>query len=73
MKTVENVISIPKRLTKGKELVVLTKDEYKHIIKHREEVMQVLRIIVEGEKAYRNGKTITASSLEEALKLYAKR
>lgn len=72
MKTVENVVSIPKRLTAGKELVVLTKDEYERIVKHREETLEALRIITEGEKTYREGKTIVASSLEQALKLYVK-
>jgi hypothetical protein len=72
MKSAE-IINIPKRFTEGKELVVLTKEEYERIVKHREETLQVLHIIAEGEKAYREGKTITASSLDEALNLYAKR
>jgi hypothetical protein len=72
MKTIEKVVNIPKRLTRGKDLVVLTKEEYEHIIKHRDESLKLLSIIAEGEIAYREGKTICASSLEKALKLHAK-
>ena len=73
MKIAESIVSIPRRLTKGEELVVLTKEEYTRIVRHNEETSEVLRIIAEGEKAYREGKTITASSLKQALKLYAER
>jgi len=70
MKTALNTINIPRRFTKGKELVILTKDEYNRLVKHKEETIEVLRIIAEEEKAYREGKTISASSLEQALKTY---
>lgn len=59
-------------MTKGKELVVLTKDEYERLTHNNKEITKALRIIAEGERAYRRGKTIKANSLEEALKTYAK-
>ncbi len=66
-------LTIPKRMTRGEELVVLRRDEYEHLIRHAEETAEALRVIAEGEKAFREGRTIKASSLKEALKIYAKR
>jgi phage pi2 protein 07 len=66
-------ITIPKRITHGEELVLLRKDEYERLIRHKKEIVHALRVIAEGEKAYREGRTIKASSLKEALKIYAKR
>mgnify|MGYP001596334937 FL=1 len=66
-------LTIHKQMTHGEELVLLRKDEYERLIHHKEEVTRALRIIAEGEKAYRDGRTIKASSLKEALRLYAKR
>ncbi|PIU68020.1 MAG: hypothetical protein COS84_02245 [Armatimonadetes bacterium CG07_land_8_20_14_0_80_40_9] len=64
------IVTIPQKLTKGKELVVLTREEYEKILNHNEKVAEVLKIIAEGEEAYREKRTIAASSLEEALKIY---
>ena len=66
-------LTIPKRMTHGEELVVLRRDEYEDLIRHAEETAEALRVIAEGEKAFREGRTIKASSLKEALKIYAKR
>ena len=66
-------VTIPKRMTHGEELVVLRRDEYEHLIRHTEETAEALRVIAEGEKAFREGRTIKAASLKEALKIYAKR
>ena len=66
-------LTIPKRMTHGEELVVLRRDEYEQLIRHAEETAEALRVIAEGEKAFREGRTIKASSLKEALKIYAKR
>lgn len=73
MKNTGSVLTIPKKLTKGEELIVLTRREYENSVRHNREILEVLKIIAEGEQAYREGKTISASSLDEALKLYAKR
>lgn len=66
-------LTIPKRITHGEELVLLRKDEYERLIRYKEEIAHALRVIAEGEKAYRGGRTIKAASLKEALKIYAKR
>ncbi len=67
------ILTIPKRITHGEELVLLRKDEYERLIRREEEIAQALRVIADGEKAYREGRTIKACSLKEALKIYAKR
>lgn len=67
------ILTIPKRITHGEELVLLRKDEYERLIHRAEEIAQALRVIADGEKAYREGRTIKACSLKEALKIYAKR
>ena len=66
-------LTIPKRLTHGEELVVLRRDEYNHLLRRTQETADALKIIAEGENAYRQGRTVKASSLKEALKIYAKR
>ena len=66
-------LTIPKRITHGEELVLLRKDEYEQLICHKEEIAHILRVIAEGEKAYREGRTIKATSLKEALKIHVKR
>ena len=65
------VFTIPKRLTNGKELVVVQKDEYERLVKRDQEVKHALKVIAQGEKDYREGKTVKASCLREALKIYA--
>lgn len=67
------VVSIPRTLTHGRELVVLTREEYEKEILRSREIAEALRIVAEGEREYREGRTLKASSLEEALKLHAKR
>ena len=66
-------VTIPKRITHGEELVVLSRSEYERIVRYSEEIVHALKIIAEGEQAYRDGKTIKADSLKGALKIYAKR
>jgi len=66
-------LTIPKRMTHGDELVLLRKDEYERLLRYKEEIAHALRVISEGEKAHREGRTVKASSLKEALKIYAKR
>ncbi len=66
-------VVIPKTLTRGSELVVLTREAYEQEVQRGREIVDVLHAIAEGERAYREGRTLKASSLEEALKLHAKR
>ena len=72
MKNLSGVVTIPQKLTKGEELVILTRSEYENSVRQNKEILKVLKTITEGEKAYRNGRTISASSLQEALKYRAK-
>ena len=73
MKTDDNIITIPSKITKGEEIIILTRQEYERRIRQAKGVAKALRIIAEGEKAYRSKRTVSASSLEEALEKYAKR
>ena len=66
-------IVIPRRLTGGIELIVLTRETYEREVRRGQDIADALQIIAEGERAYRTGRTLKASSLEEALKLHAKR
>ena len=68
-----NVINIPRELTGGKDLVILPRDEYEKLIQRNQEIVEALQTIAEGEKNYREGNTIIASSLDEALRIYAKK
>ena len=68
-----SVIAIPRALTHGKELVVLTREAYERDVRHTKEIVEALQIVASGEREYREGRTVRASSLEEALKLHAKR
>ena len=66
-------LTIPKRITHGEELVLLRKEEYERLVCYKEEIAHALKVIAEGEKSYKEGKTIKAFSLKEALKIYDKR
>lgn len=66
-------VVIPKTMTHGSELIILTRETYEREIRRGREVATALQKIAEGEQAYREGRTLQASSLEEALKLHAKR
>ena len=58
-------ITIPKRLTRGEELVVLPRQEYERLQKHLSEVQDVLKKIRRGEREFRLGKTRVIQSLAE--------
>ena len=73
MKNISGVLTIPQKLTKGEESIILTRREYENRVQQNKEILKVLKTIADGEKAYRNGRTLSASSLEEALKHHAKR
>ena len=55
------------------ELVILTRDVYEREVTRSKEITDALQAIAEGERAHREGRTLKAASLEEALKLHAKR
>lgn len=68
-----SVVSIPRALTHGRELVVLTREEYERKVLRSQEISGALRIIAEGERDYQEGRTLKAASLADALKLHARR
>ncbi|MBI3302406.1 MAG: hypothetical protein HYZ72_10080, partial [Deltaproteobacteria bacterium] len=59
-----SIVSIPRAITHGRELVVLTRKEYERAVGRTQEVVEALHMIAEGERAYREGRTLKASSLE---------
>ena len=73
MKINHGIITIPPKVTGGEELIILTRQEYERRIRKARGTAKALEIIAEGEQAYRDKRTIQAASLEEALKIYAKR
>ena len=66
-------IVIPKTLTHGMELIILSRETYEREVRRGKEIATALQVIAEGERAYRQGRAVKASSLDEALKLHAKR
>ena len=69
----KNGVVIPKTFTRGMELVILTREVYEREVTRNQEIADALHAIAEGERAHREGRTLKAASLEEALKLHAKR
>ncbi len=67
------VIAIPRALTHGKELVVLTRETYEREVHRAKEIADVLQIVAAGEREHREGRMLRAASLQEALTLHAKR
>jgi hypothetical protein len=69
----KEIVTIPSKITKGEELVVIPRSLYEKIKREREEKI-VDRIIELGEKELKEGKTIVAKSSKEALRiLYGKK
>ncbi|OQA90971.1 MAG: hypothetical protein BWY26_01264 [Elusimicrobia bacterium ADurb.Bin231] len=60
------VMTIPKNLADGDDLIVISKKRYEQLQKHLREVSDALGKISRGEKELREGKTrITTKSLKE--------
>lgn len=59
------VLTIPKKLTHGEELIVVRRREYEELQKHLAEVKDALTKIRHGEKELREGKTRVIKSLAE--------
>jgi len=69
----KNSVVIPKTFTRGMELVILTREVYEREVTRSKEIADALQAIAEGERAHREGRTLKAASLDEALKLHARR
>lgn len=59
------VLTIPRRLTHGEELIVVRRREYEQLQRHLLEIKDVLAKIRRGEKELKEGKTRVVSSLAE--------
>ncbi|MBI3323913.1 MAG: hypothetical protein HYZ92_01355 [Candidatus Omnitrophica bacterium] len=58
-------VTIPKRLTHGTELVVVSRKEYERLLRHLAETQDALGKIRRGEQEYRAGKTRVIRSLAD--------
>ena len=61
----KTLISIPRGLTHGEDLVVIRKSEYEALHRQVDEFKDALGKIKRGEKELRNGKTKVVRSLAE--------
>lgn len=62
---ISNILTIPKRITHGDELIVVRRSEYVKLHKHLAEVKDALMKIRKGEKEFREGKTRVVKSLDD--------
>lgn len=60
-----NILTIPKKITRGEELIVVRRHEYEQLQKHLAELKDVLLKIRRGEKELREGKTRVIKSLAD--------
>lgn len=58
-------LTIPKRMTRGDELIVVRRHEYEKLQKHLAEVKDALVKIRRGEKELKEGKTKVIKSLAD--------
>ena len=58
-------LTIPKRITHGEELIVISRQEYEQLQKHLAELKDALAKIRIGEKELKEGKTRIIKSLAE--------
>lgn len=63
----KSLISIPKNLTHGVDLIVIRKSEYDTLRRRFKELTDVVNKIKRGEKELRSGKTKKINSLTEIL------
>lgn len=59
------MLTIPKKLTHGDELIVVRRKEYEELRKHLAQVKDALAKIRRGEKELRDGRTRQIKSLSE--------
>jgi hypothetical protein len=59
------MLTIPKKITRGDELIVIRRQEYEQLQKHLAEVKDALVKIRKGEKELKEGKTRVIKSLSD--------
>ena len=60
-----NILTIPKSITHGEELLLISLKDYEALQKHLAEVRHALEKIRQGEKELKKGKTKIIKSLSE--------
>lgn len=71
-----DIITIPSKITKGEELIVIPRSLYEQFLVKQGEVKKVNRkrdideIIATGERELKEKRTIVANSSKEALKMF---
>ena len=60
-----HVLTIPKNLTHGEELIVVTRREYENLQRRLVEIKDALGKIRRGERELKQGKTLAIRSLAE--------
>ena len=60
-----HIVTIPKNITHGDELVIVRRDEFEALKKHLAEVIEALSKIRKGEWELKRGKTRIVKSLSE--------
>jgi hypothetical protein len=63
----KNIITIPQKMTKGEELVVIPRSLYEKFSQRDKELKEVLAKIERGRKALREGKTYVVKSPRDLL------
>ena len=63
-----NIATIPSRITKGEELVVIPRSLYEKFSWVEDEVNDALRKVERGRRAFREGETHVADSPKDLLK-----
>ena len=58
-------LTIPKRITHGEELMIVSRRDYERLQKHLVEVKDAMAKIRQGEKELKEGKTRVIKSLAE--------
>ena len=61
----EHILTIPRKMTHGEELLIVRRREYEQLQKHLSEVKDALFKIRQGEKELKEGKTRIIKSLSE--------
>jgi hypothetical protein len=64
----KEIVTIPSRITKGEELVIIPRSLYEKFFRWEKELKEVLEKVERGKRAYREGKTYIVKSPRELLK-----
>lgn len=63
----KNIVTIPRKITRGEELVVIPRSLYEKFSQWEKELKEVLAKVERGKKALREGKTYVVKSPRDLL------